>query len=128
MPRPEIIVKAHIENEAVLFPEQRQAPFKSIADAASFMRDQFKYAPIEYVLEIEKDANGISRGYDRREEFETAWLAEAYNDAIWAHSEQPKNHRDNVTLNEFLNNAEGPTFCEGEAVKVSRGVDLIAAE
>lgn len=123
MPRPlEIIVKVHSGTDAELL------RFPSIEKAVSYVRCSHRSDPIEYVMEIEKTAAGIPRGHDRREEFETAWLAEAYDDAIWAHSEQPKNHSDNVTLDEFLNNAEGPTFCEGEAMKVSRGTDLIAAE
>jgi len=118
----EIIVKVHFGNDAELF------RFQSVEKAASYLRDAHKYDPIEYVMEVEKDANGISHGFDRKEDFEKAWLAGEYDDAIWAYEGQPRNHPDGISQDELLNRAEGPTFCEGEAAKVSRGTDLIAAE
>lgn len=118
----EILVKVHFGNDAELF------RFQSVEKAASYLRDAHKTDPIEYVMEVEKDANGISHGFDRKEEFEKAWFQGEYSDALDAYHDQPSNHPDGISQDEFLYRAEGPTFCEGEAVKVSRGTDLIAAE
>lgn len=127
MTRTEIIVKAHIDNESVLFPENGQKPFKSIADAAAYMRSNFKDEPIEYVLEIEKDANGISRGYDRKEEFETAWRAIEEEKLTEEWHELPRRPDRGALPGYILGRIEGPIFTK-DSVPVSRDHELIAAE
>lgn len=108
--RPEIIVKAHIDNGSVLFPEHGQRPFKSIADAAAYMRDQFKDAPIEYVMEIERDANGISRGHDRSEDFAHEWMRLEWDELEDQYYAQLRSDRERKNIHEMRARAEGPIF------------------
>lgn len=121
MTRTEIIVKVHVDNEALLY------LFKSVEAAAREIRSQFKDEPIEYVLEIEKDANGISRGYDRKEEFETAWCAIEEEKLTDEWHELPRRPDRGALPGYILGRIEGPIFTSA-SVPVSRDHELIAAE
>lgn len=121
MTRTEIIVKVHIDNEGYI------KIFSSIAEAAQFMRSQFKNEPIEYVMEIERTAFDVPRGHDRSEQFAAAWRAIEEEKLTEEWHELPRRPDRGALPGYILGRIEGPIFTK-DSVPVSRDHELIAAE
>lgn len=113
----EILVKVHCNGEALIY------RFDSIERAAKDIRGDHKDDSIEYVLEIERTAFDCPRGFSAQEDFEKAWNALEYADAMETNPFENGTLRCDHYLDEHM---QAPIFTD-QRIPVSRGLEKLEA-